>query len=246
MRSLKLCVILLLSVSLYAKSQVPYVAITSGNLLFLKGQTDISVEFVYDGMKVSEFTEEMYLKQKKLEFRKPADYETFISKWESERATTYEPAFVKQFNMWCTRLDLVADPRQTDTKYTMIVKTVKTEPGFYNGTNGMRRDTYVTLMVNFVATTDTNTILCSVKAEYIVGATDVMADMTNMNLKLGLAYGSAGERISKLIVKECTKKIKETPVVNESEELKQKAVEKDKKEKKGKKGKNEETNQEEE
>jgi len=234
----------MLGIALQAKSQVPEVAITSGDLSFLKGQTTLNVQFVYDGMQVSQFTEPIYLKQKKSEYRKTADYEKFMSDWEADRAGKYEPKFIKQINYTLFRADMKADMGLGDAKYIMIVKTAKTEPGFYNGSNTMKRDTYIDLVVDFVAAADTNNVLCSIKANYIVGETDNLAEMKETNSKIALAYGAAADKISKIIYKECTKKEKEVKEVKPDPKKDDKSVKdkddkpvKDKKEKEKKKKK---------
>ncbi len=244
MRSLKLCLILLLSIELHAKSQVPEVTVNSGDLSFLKGQTTLNVQFVYDGMLVSQFSEPIFLKQKKSEYRKTADYEKFMSDWEADRAGKYEPKFLKQLNLTLFRADIKADMGLGDAKYIMIVKTAKTEPGFYHGSSGMKRDTYINLVVNFVETADTNHVLCTVKANYIVGETDNLAEMKETNTRITYAYGAAADKISKIIYKECTKKekvVKEVKpeIKNDDKSVKDKEDKpvKDKKEKEKKKKK---------
>lgn len=224
------------------------VTLYSGSLDFLKGQTNLNVEFVYDGMKVGEFTEEIYLKQKRTEFRKAPDGEKFVKKWVTDRAAFYEPKFMTEINKVFKRMDLVAAKNTPADTYTMQVKTVKTEPGYYNGTNTNKRNTYVDLQINFYETANPEKILCTLNADKIVGVTEEQMQMIETTTKITNAYAVAAEKISKLVVKICTKKekakddpgeldktIKKDKKDVKSEDDQEEMVKPDKKEKKDKK-----------
>jgi hypothetical protein len=184
------------------------VTLYSGSMDFLKGQTSLNVEFVYDDMKVGEFTEEIYLKQKRSEFRKKPDGEKFVKKWVTDRTDFYEPKFMDQINKSFKRMNMVAAKNSAASLYTMQVKTVKTEPGYYNGTNTNKRNTYVDLLINFYETANPEKILCVMKADKIVGVTEEQMQMIETTTKITNAYGVAADKISKLVVKICTKKEK--------------------------------------
>lgn len=194
-------------------SNAQEVVLVSGSLEFLKNQTNLNVEFVYDGMKVSEFTEEIYLKQKRSEFRKPADGDKFVKKWVMDRNDSYEPKFMEKLNYGLKKLNIVSEKNIPVHTYTMVVKTVKTEPGFFDGSAGMKRDTYIDLVITFFDSTNRKTNLCTLKAEKMVGITEEQNDMKETNLKITQAYVLVADKLSKLMVKILTKKekVKEDP-----------------------------------
>lgn len=206
--------------------------IQSGNLDFLTGQTQIGVEFVYDGMKVGEFTEEIYLKQKKSEFKKAADYDKFQKKWNSDRKDFFEPKFIAEINKSLKRLDIAAGKDNSNAEYFMQVITYKTEPGYYGGSNTNKRNTYVDVLINFFKADNRDNILCVIKAEKNIGVTEEQNQMGETTLKLTNAYTIAADRIGKLILKIRTKKEKNTDVIPVKEkEIKEKELkEKDKEE----------------
>jgi hypothetical protein len=216
--------IFLFSYKIHAQEVVLY----EGSPDFLKGQTNLNVEFVYTGMMVSDLTEDIYLKQKRKEFRKAADGDKFVKKWNSDRADVYEQKFVDQLNKSLKKINIVAEKNKPAYKYTMIVQTVKLEPGYYNGSNGNKRDTYVNLLTTFVESSNRDNVLCTLKADKIVGTTDEQMQMMETTLKITNAYANAAEKTGKMIVKICTQKEKKKDVSDDE-------IKHDKKDKKDKK-----------
>lgn len=239
MKTIKLFFLCAIAAILFNHTQAQEAIVQSGDLEFLKGQTSLNVEFVYEGMQVGEFTEEIYLKQKKAEFRKAAEGDKFLKKWVADRSTSYEPKFIDQLNKSLKRIDMVAEKNKTSAPYTIEVYTRKTEPGFYNGSNSSKRNTYVDLLVKFMDTDNREEILCTISAEKIVGTTDEQMQMTETSLKITNAYALSADKIGKLMVKILTKKEKN----KDEDELEKpgKKEEKDSKDKKSKKDKDDDT-----
>lgn len=205
----------------YAQESISY----TGSPDILKGQTSMNIEFVYDGMKVGELSEELYLKQKSAEFRKKPDAEKFLKKWTSDRNDIYEPKFIEQLNKGLKKMELIAQKNTPANMYTMIVHTEKIEPGFYSTSGGNKRNTYINLLVQIVETENRDKVLCTIKGEYIFGITEEQTDMKETTMKITVSYKSAADKISKLIVKICTQKEK----VKENPDELDKPIKKDKK-----------------
>lgn len=244
MKAHKLFLIAMLCFLFHTKSQAQDVIVTYGNLMFLKGQTDVNIEFDYDNLRVGEFTEDMYLKQKRKEFRKAPDADAWEAKWEADKAGKFDPKFTKQFNLGTLRIKLVATAGNNDAQYVMQVKTIRIEPGYYG--TGMRRDTYVDVEITFVDTAHLDKPVCIIKAYRILGTTELTKDMSDQQIKIANAYGVIADKLSSMIVAECIKKIKQPKEVKEDKpthpekakkEEKPEKEEKPKKEPKEKKGK---------
>jgi hypothetical protein len=233
MKPVNLLLLLTIMFSFNSRISAQEATLYSGSLYFLKGEPKMNVEFAYDGMQVGEFTEEIYLKQKKSEFRKAPEGDKFVKKWVTDRNEFYEPKFMDQINKSLKHINVVAEKNIPANKYTMQVRTVKTEPGYYNGTNTNKRNTYVDLLITFFETSNRENILCTMKAEKIVGMTEEQMQMIETTTKITNAYGVAADKIGKLIVKILTKKEKEKDVPDEGITHDKK----DKKEKKSKKNK---------
>jgi len=238
MKPVKLLSFLIIIIAFSYKIHAQEVTLYSGSPDILKGQTNLNVEFVYTGLMVSDLSEDIYLKQKRTEIRKATDADKFVKKWSADRADFFEPKFIEELNKSLKKLTIVAAKNSSSSKYTLIIQTIKMEPGYYNGSNGNKRDTYVNLLIKVVESDNRDNVLCVFKADKIIGAADEQSQMLETTIKLTNAYKLAAEKTGKLIVKICTQKEK---VKNDSES----EIKKDKKDKKGKKGKKGEDDQEE-
>jgi len=119
--------VLLALVFLSVQGNAQKIKTTSGDLSFLKNETTINVEFIYDGMSVGKFaTEKEYIKYKTDEYNKkePGRGDSWAKSWVSDRASRYEPKFIQLFE---ESSGMTVKP---DAKYTLIFKTTSTEPGY--------------------------------------------------------------------------------------------------------------------
>jgi hypothetical protein len=105
--------------------------LASGNLNGLKGVTSYTIKFIYDSMVIGDYMpEEKYLAQKKRdwEMKERGKGAAFIDQWFNDRQALYEPAFITNFEKYS---DLELD--DTNSEYTLIVKTQRTEGGWNIG-----------------------------------------------------------------------------------------------------------------
>lgn len=202
MKYLKLFLFLVIVTCTLNTASSQDIDLVDGDITMLKGQSSVLITFVYDGMDVAGLTEEYYLKQKKTEFRKPADADKFIAKWKSDFKDKHEPKFVEQFNMGMRKLKLTAE-KDGEARYTMIVTTNKLEPGFYATSGGINRDTFLNLTIDITETANPENILATIKSERVVGLGQTTADMKDQQARIANAYGESASKIAKLIVKLC-------------------------------------------
>lgn len=100
----------------------------AGSLSGLKGEQSYALKFEYDSMIVGyDKTEQQYLEEKKAiwEANERGKGEEFVRQWFDDRTRRYEPAFIRSFEKY-TNIKL----NDRDAKYTMIVKTIRTEGGW--------------------------------------------------------------------------------------------------------------------
>lgn len=111
------------------------IILKSGNLTDLKSQKNIIVLFDYSDMKVGKnLTEEDYVNQKVNERNEKSQGsgESWKSGWINARKDRYQPKFIELFNKRTNKHSLTVS-ENGDSQYTLIVKTVYTEPGFNVG-----------------------------------------------------------------------------------------------------------------
>lgn len=107
------------------------IKLIEGSLAALKGQKAYNIKFVYDNMKVGrDIPEDTYLQDKKTEWegREKGKGIEFVENWFGNRKKMYEPAFIKSFE----RYSYLSGSDST-AKYTLIVKTIRTEGGWNVG-----------------------------------------------------------------------------------------------------------------
>jgi hypothetical protein len=103
----------------------------SGGVKPLKGETSFNIKFQYDSMIVGTETKERdYLTEKKYlwDQKQQGRGSDFVEMWFEDRARLYEPAFVASFEKFSERK--LYDEK---AKYTLILKTTRTEGGWNVG-----------------------------------------------------------------------------------------------------------------
>jgi hypothetical protein len=104
------------------------------DLTFLQGQTKLNIQYSYDNMMVGEKTEADYRKDKiaKFDEKEPGKGARWEKNWVNARQLAYQPMFEELFGKTITKEDgnLIANEDVKDAKYTMLVHTIFTEPGF--------------------------------------------------------------------------------------------------------------------
>ena len=110
------------------------VKLNSGSLGFLKGETQVNVVYSYEGMRVSKFEHEQdYIDKKVAEFnnKEAGKGELWRQGWVADRAERYQPKFEELLNRYLAdRKSSLKFGSFKDAKYTLILKTTFTEPGW--------------------------------------------------------------------------------------------------------------------
>lgn len=120
-------------ITLFVAVQYTYaqkLKIVQGDLKALSGESTLNVDYQYSPMGVGKFDrEEDYLAKKKAEYneKEPGRGEKWELAWVSDRQERFEPQFEELFNKHSAKLKVGSNP---SAKYTLVVKTTFTEPGF--------------------------------------------------------------------------------------------------------------------
>jgi len=130
MKHLKQLSVLSLVLFISARGLGQKVELMSGDLSALKSEKSIDFVFSYDSMEVGKgrkaIPETEYVAKKTAEYNKktPGKGDEWAKAWKDDRETRYQPAFTKMFEQYSS---LQMAPK---AKYTLIFKTIMTEPGF--------------------------------------------------------------------------------------------------------------------
>lgn len=104
--------------------------IKEGSLDALKGVSKLNLAFDYSDMSVGKFkTEAEYIDKKKGEYNKKeaGKGDKWEKDWIADRTERYAPQFTELFNKNCEKIQA---GNFASEKYTMMIKTTRTEPGF--------------------------------------------------------------------------------------------------------------------
>lgn len=95
----------------------------------LAGETKLNVIFSYENMRVGKFDNESdYIKSKKEEYNKKESGrgDKWEESWIGDRKGRFEPQFTELFE----KASPFTIGNYADAKYTMLINTVRTEPGY--------------------------------------------------------------------------------------------------------------------
>jgi hypothetical protein len=156
MKKIKMLLFVLLGMSVASYAQK--IKLIEGDLSFLKGQTSIKREFTYDNMLIGGKgkTEEEYIAEKKKTYdeKEPGKGDQWAKAWVADRKSRFEPRFNELFD---ETSELKND---ANAKYTLILKTTRTEPGFNVGI--MRQSAFIDSEAWFVETGNPSKVLAKV------------------------------------------------------------------------------------
>lgn len=171
------------------------IKLIQGDLGVLKGQTAVKTEFEYD-MSVGKFDkEEDYIahKKKELNGKEPGRGDSWEKSWTDDRQERFEPQFRELFSKH-SEISTVGDNAQ----YTMIFKTIKTEPGFNVGVAS--RPAFIDAEATIVETANPTKIIAKISISKAPGR-DVMGFDYETGARLQEAYAKAGKELGGFIRK---------------------------------------------
>ena len=156
----------------------------------------MNVEYSYSDMEVGKKTEQEYISEKKEAYndKEKGRGDKWEKAWVADRTKRFEPRFKQSFN---DAADMQIGNNPT-AKYTLIFKTVYTEPGFNVGV--MRKNAYIDGEVWIVETADHNKIIAKLTCEDCPGRTFGGYDFDSGE-RIQEAYAMAGKGLGKFFNK---------------------------------------------
>lgn len=172
----------------------------SGKFEALKGQDKVNVAYRYDNMGVGKFEkEEDYLNEKVTEKNEdePGSGDEWKRKWIDDREARFEPKFEELMSNYLEDEGMKVG-RYPDAKYTLVVHTTFTEPGFNVGV--MRRPAMINADIYLVETGNMDKKLGLATIEKVPGR-DAMGYDFDTGYRLQEAYAKLGKTFAKYLVK---------------------------------------------
>ncbi len=180
------------------------IKLVSGDLNFLKGQTKINVEYIYDGMMVGKKTETEYINEKVEKYNKEeaGKGDKWLVAWKNDRTTRFQPKFEELLNKYLEDAKVVVGENEKSAKYTMIVKTTFTDPGYNVGVS--RKPSYIDLKISFVETDKPGTELANITEDKAPGQDWGGYDF-DAGFRIQESYAKAGKTLGAFLTKKAFK-----------------------------------------
>jgi hypothetical protein len=187
-------------IMLITRAHCQKIKLEYGNMNFLKNEKGLRLEFDYDSMSVGEFSNEQNYINNKVRTYNEDTYgkgDAWLLAWKGDREQYFEPAFRKSLNLAIKPLSM--SPNYDSTAYTLIVKTIFTEPGFY-ATRLIAKDAMINVTYLFVDSQDHNRIVARLSCMKITSFIEnEFKRKYAVEQRLTDAYRNAGSLLGKYI-----------------------------------------------
>jgi hypothetical protein len=179
--------------------------LVSGSVEMLKGEKILNLKYDYSNMAVGKYKNETdYISKKVDEMNKKeaGSGDKWEQAWVSDRANRFQPRFEKNLNQIIDKMGVTAKENAADAKYTLIIHTTFTEPGFNVGV--MRQNAYIDVTVNVVETAAPEKVLGSVEMKKLqskyMGGYDF-----DTGARIESCYDRAGDELGAFLLKQAFK-----------------------------------------
>jgi len=190
----KLILLFVATLSILGAANAQKIKVESGDMKFIKGLAEISVVFEFpDDMKYGKMTQEEYIKKEKQkrEAKKEGSGEIWEEKFIGDR-DNFKAQFMNGLEKYAG--DLYTAEDDPDYKYTMIVKTTFTEPGFNFGFRS--KESAIDLEITFVETEKMDDAIAVMSVKKALGAA-----APDKNMRVADAYFTAAYSLGKYLKK---------------------------------------------
>ncbi|PSK94587.1 hypothetical protein [Taibaiella chishuiensis] len=174
------------------------IKVISGSTDVIKGVAKMNVTFDYSQMSVGKFDQEAdYIAKKKAEYNKKeaGKGEAWEKDWVGDRTERYAPQFKELFNKSSDVLKVGDYPSE---KYTMIVKTTRTEPGYNIAIS--RKNAEIAGEIQVVETANPGNIVLKLSFDKALGRSFGGYDY-DTGFRIQEAYADLGKALGKYMSK---------------------------------------------
>jgi hypothetical protein len=179
--------------------------LVSGDVHVLKGQKVINLQFDYSNMAVGKFrSADEYVANRVSDMnkKKPGDGDRWAEAWKNDRTSRFQPMFEKNLNERIEKFNVTGKENATDAKYTLIIRTIFTEPGYNIGIS--RMNAWIKMEVDLVETSNPGTVLATIMMKR-EDSINMMGYDYDTGGRIQSAYDRAGEHLASFLIKNALK-----------------------------------------
>ncbi len=163
----------------------------------IKSIKEFKILFTYDGMRVGRFeSEEEYINYQVTEHetKEAGSGEKWLQGWKNSRQERYEPDFIKSLNKVFEKKDVKVAP-ESQSSYTLIVKTKYSEPGYNIGVS--KFPAFCHFEFEFVDASNPGNVLLRLYVQDVEGSGGFDFDV---GTRLTGSYSKAGKVLGKYLI----------------------------------------------
>jgi hypothetical protein len=190
-------------------AQAQRMTLTSGSFKALNGQKEVNIVYKYDGMKVGigkkAVPEDEYIAKKKGEYNKKeaGRGDKWEGDWAADREKRFHGKFEELFNKGMAKSGLKASQNNSGAKYTMVVHTTTTEPGWNIPMVG-KQPSLVDMTISLVETGNEGSPLGVITLVGAPGTTFGYGDW-DTGVRIQESYAKAGKSLAGFLPKKAMK-----------------------------------------
>ena len=197
--------LLLVFIGLTTMSYAQKIATIEGDIDALKGVKFFNIEYDYSEMRVGKYeNEEDYVTKKQSEYNErykvddPGKGDRWKENWYGDRAGRFQPMFEELLNKYLKKPGIFVGNEKKGAKYTMLVHTTFTEPGF--NIYITKKPAMINVTVSIVETANLDNVICVIVSKNNPGRSYGMGDF-DTGLRISEAYAMAGKGLAKYLAK---------------------------------------------
>ena len=206
MKTLKTLFLLALTVMFSMTAEAQKITVEKGRLDFLKGISELNVEYDFSNFAVGKFdTEAEYIEKKKNEYNadEAGKGDEWEKQWHADKENTYQRRFEEMMNTVFVSKDAnILVSENMDAAYTLILKTTFMEPGFNVGISS--KNASINVEVIFIETADPANHIAMIIMNKVPGNALFGSDF-DVEQRIGAAYGEAGLKLAQYLWKRVLK-----------------------------------------
>ena len=173
--------------------------IESGDFSFLKGQSELKVEFNFDKTTFynEKVSEEEYV-EKRIKEISTEKGQAEADKWKKDWDYSKENTFVDKFLASLNKNQSIKASKDGNAKYTLVVETTWIYPGWFGGV--MRSPAKVSTSLKFVETANPGNVLLVIGSQNAPGDGNFVG-VANNNDRIAEGYAKTAKTLANLISK---------------------------------------------
>ncbi|MBI4647873.1 MAG: hypothetical protein HY738_15105 [Bacteroidia bacterium] len=182
------------------------IVLKSGDLSKIKGEKFFNIKYDYSGMTVGKYkTEEEYVNDKVQNYNKSdaGRGDKWKESWVSDRESRFQVKFEELLNKYTEGAKVFVGTENKDAKYTMVLHTTFTEPGFNVYVTKKPAMIHAELLI--VETANPDNVIATIITKNNPG-TSMGNNDYDTGERIQEAYAKCGKELGKWLIKQVWKK----------------------------------------